>query len=186
MTIVPDRRFRPYWPITTVFREALGNEETRGLGYVARHPTSDALGAYQLTPVALRDIGWKDGNGAWTEKSGFTDDNSFLFSPLAQETALKEFLALNWRRLQDSDLTQHVGQILHGQKGDFVLTQNGFVAAIHRSGEPAVEAYLKDVLGHGWVSDKSRWSEKQQQIYLLLETRLRKFADIPYLRLDEH
>ena len=186
LKIVPDPRFRPYWPITTIFREALGNEESRGAGYVARHPKSNALGAYQLTPIALEDIGWKDSNGAWTEKPGVADDNSFLFSPLAQETALKQFLALNWQRLQDSGLSQHAGQTIHGQKGDFVLTQNGLIAAIHRSGEPAVEAYLTDMFDHGWVSDKGRWSEEQQKIYLPLETRLRKFSDIPYFRSDEH
>jgi hypothetical protein len=185
LKIVPDPRFRPYWPITTLFREALGREESRG-GYLARHPKTNALGAYQLTPVALEDIGWKDRNGAWTEKSGITDDNAFLLSPLAQETALKQFLALNWQRLQGSGLDQQVGQIVHGQKGDFTLTQNGLVAAIHRSGEPTVEAYLKDMLGHDWVSDKDRWTEEQQKVYLPLETRLRKFANIPYLRFDEH
>jgi hypothetical protein len=31
-----------------------------------------ALGAYQLTPIALEDIGWKDKSGARTAKSGIT------------------------------------------------------------------------------------------------------------------
>src|ERR1700752_35873 len=134
LKIVPNSRFRPHWPITTLFREELSKRESQRDGYLSRN--GKALGAYQLTPIALRDIGWLDDNGHWTGKSGGTDDTAFLTSLLKQEIALKEFLLRNRQLLGANDFEVPIGQIVQGIKGNFTITDNGLAAAMHREGEP--------------------------------------------------
>jgi hypothetical protein len=182
---VPDSRFRLNWPIKASFRERVGNEESRGSGgYLARN--GNALGAYQLTPIALKDIGRLDSNGNWTEKSGVTDDNAFLFSPLKQEIALKEYLLANRRHAQTNGVLDQVGQTIHGIKDAFVVTEDGLAAAMHREGPTAVRSYLDFLAKQGWVSKESDFPAKLVDVFKHLETRLREFADAPYLRPHGH
>ncbi len=52
-----------------------------GEGYGARNAASGPLGRYQLTPQALRDLGWKDAGGGWTASAarhGVASDEGFL------------------------------------------------------------------------------------------------------------
>lgn len=185
LKIVPDPRFRLHWPVTASFREKVGNEESRGSsGYLARN--GNALGAYQLTPIALKDIGWLDKDGNWTEKSGVADDNAFLFSPLKQEIALKEYLLANRRHGQTNGVLDRVGQTIHGIKDAFVVTEDGLAAAMHREGPTAVKNYFDFLEKQGWVSKENEFPNKQIDVFKHIETRLREFADVPYLRPHGH
>jgi hypothetical protein len=185
LTLVPDPRFRLRWPITAAFRERIGNEESRGSGgYLARN--GKALGAYQLTPIALQDIGWQDKNGNWTEKSGVANDNDFLFSPLKQEIALKEYLLANRRHAQINGTIDRIGQVIHGTESDFVVTEDGLAAAMHRQGPTAVRNYLNFLATQGWVSDESKFPKDSLKVYRHIETRLREFSHVPYLRPHGH
>ena len=79
-----------------------------------------------------------------------------------------------------------IGQIVQGIKGDFTITENGLAAAMHREGAPRVKRYLKFLTKQGWISDESQFPEKSAKIFKHIETRLREFADIPYLRPHGH
>jgi len=185
LRLVPDPRFRLQWPITAAFRKKIGNEESRGSGgYLARN--GDALGAYQLKPIALQDIGWRDKNGNWTEKSGVANDNDFLFGPLKQEIPLKEFLLHNRQLLGANDFDVPVGQVVQGINGDFTITENGLAAAMHREGARMVKRYLKFLAEQGWISDETKFPPDWAGKFKPIETRLRKFADVPYLRPHGH
>jgi hypothetical protein len=184
LKIVPDPRFRLHWPITPVFREELWKRESQRDGYLSRN--GNALGAYQMTPIALKDIGWLDDNGNWTEKSGVTDDTAFLFSPLKQEIALKEFLLRNRQLLRANDFDPPIGQSVQGIKGRFTITEDGLAAAMHREGAPAVKTYLRFLAKQGWISDESKFPENSIKVFKHIETRLREFADVPYLRPHGH
>ena len=184
LKIVPNLRFRLHWPVTAIFREEISKRESQRDGYLSRN--GKALGAYQLTPDALKDIGWLDGEGRWTEKSGVTDDTAFLTSPLRQEIALKEFLLRNRQLLGANNFEIPIGQTVQGIKGDFTITENGLAAAMHREGEPRVKRYLKFLAKQGWISDESQFPEESAEIFKHIETRLREFADIPYLRPHGH
>ncbi|MGH6755134.1 MAG: hypothetical protein ACREDP_23505, partial [Bradyrhizobium sp.] len=182
VTPVPDPKLRVYWPISARFREELANEESRGSGgYRALHKKG-ALGAYQLTPKALEDIGWRDKQGVWSEASGVADDEAFLNNPVAQEIALKEFLLKNRQYAERIGTLDRIGQTIHGGSGDFAVTENGLAAAMHRQGAFAVRDYLNFLAQQGWTSDQAQWSDDQKKVFSPIEARLRKFADIPYLR----
>jgi hypothetical protein len=181
---VPNLRFRLNWPVTTVFREEISKRESQRDGYLSRN--GKALGAYQLTPDALRDIGWLDADGHWTEKSGVTDYTAFWTSPLRQEIALKEFLLRNRQLLAANNFEVPIGQSVQGIKGDFTITENGLAAAMHREGEPRVRRYLKFLAKQGWTSDETKFPGESADIFRHIETRLREFADIPYLRPHGH
>ena len=182
VTPVPDPRLRVHWPISARFREEIANEESRGSGgYRALHKKG-ALGACPLTPKALEDIGWRDKNGIWSDASGVADDEAFLNNPVAQEIALKEFLLKNRQYAKRIGTLDRIGQTIHGSDGDFTVTENGLAAAMHRQGPFAVRDYLDFVAQHGWASDPTQWSDDQGKVFGPIEARLRKFADIPYLR----
>lgn len=183
VTPVPDPRLRVYWPISARFREEIANEESRGSGgYRALHKKG-ALGAYQLTPKALEDIGWRDKNGVWSDASGVADDEAFLNNPVAQEIAFKEFLLKNRQYAMKIGALDRIGQTIQGSDGEFTVTENGLAAAMHRQGAFRVRDYLDFVAQHGGASDPTEWSDDQKKIFGPIEARLRKFADIPYLRL---
>jgi hypothetical protein len=186
VTPVPDPKLRVYWPISARFREEIANQESRGSGGYRAFNKSGALGAYQLTPVALEDIGWRGKNGIWNEASGVTSDEEFLNNPLAQEIALKEFLRRNRELLGANGFNPPVGQTVHGIEGNLIVTEDGLAAAMHRAGAPMVKRYLKTLASQNWVSDESQWPEEQRPMIRAIEDRLRDFADIPYLRQFGH
>lgn len=186
VTPVPDPKLRVYWPISARFREEIANQESRGSGGYRAFNKSGALGAYQLTPIALEDIKWRDENGVWSKASGIASDEEFLNNPLAQEIALKEYLARNEKILRNEGFEPPLGQVIQGLEGELTVTENGLAAAMHREGAPMVKRYLKALASQNWVNDESRWPEKQRPMIRAIEDRLRDFADIPYLRQFGH
>jgi hypothetical protein len=186
VTPVPDQKLRDYTPISALFREEIAKQETRGSGGYRAFNKSGALGAYQLTPIALEDIKWRDENGVWSKASGIASDEEFLNNPLAQEIALKEYLARNEKILRNEGFEPPLGQVIQGLEGELTVTENGLAAAMHREGAPMVKRYLKALASQNWVNDESRWPEKQRPMIRAIEDRLRDFADIPYLRQFGH
>lgn len=72
-------------------------------GFSAVNRQTNALGAFQMMPIALRDIGWQDASGQWTalaRQNGVTDQASFLANPQAQVTASSAYYARNVSYLQ--------------------------------------------------------------------------------------
>jgi hypothetical protein len=131
VTPVPDPKLRVYWPISARFREEIANQESRGSGGYRAFNKSGALGAYQLTPIALEDIKWRDENGVWSKASGIASDEEFLNNPLAQEIALKEYLARNEKILRNEGFEPPLGQVIQGLEGELTVTENGLAAAMH-------------------------------------------------------
>jgi len=114
------------------------------------------------------------------------NDNDFLFSPLKQEIPLKEFLLHNRQLLGANDFDVPVGQVVQGINGDFTITENGLAAAMHREGARMVKRYLKFLAEQGWISDETKFPPDWAGKFKPIETRLRKFADVPYLRPHGH
>ena len=186
VTPVPDPRLRVYWPISARFREEIANEESRGSGGYRAFNKSGALGAYQLTPIALEDIKWRDKNGTWSEASGIASDEAFLNNPLAQEIALKEYLNRNQRILRNSGFEPPIGQTIRGLEGDLTVTESGLAAAMHRAGAPMVKRYLQTLANRNWANDARLWPDDQRSMIAAIEDRLRDFTNIPYLRQFDH
>lgn len=147
-------------------------------GYGLRNPASGALGRYQLTPVALRDIGWQDAEGRWTAKAaakGVTSEEGFLASIPAQEAAMGDYLNRTEQLLAAQGSLARAGQSLTGSDGASVpVTRAGLLAAAHRRGAGAVNAWLE----HRLNRPEAPLSAAQKQVFASIETRMRDFADL--------
>lgn len=147
-------------------------------GYGLRNAASGALGRYQLTPIALRDIGWQDANGQWTAKAtalGVTDEAGFLASPVAQEAAMGDYLARTEQILAAQGSLALRGQRVTGTDGEGVaVTRAGLLAAAHRRGAGAVAAWLD----HQVNRPEAPLSAAQRNVFASIEGRMRDFADL--------
>ncbi|MBD0272443.1 MAG: hypothetical protein ICV73_10995 [Acetobacteraceae bacterium] len=171
----------------TAFRARIARAEsgaTRpGEGYGARNAASGALGRYQLTPPALRDLGWKDAAGGWTAlaaRHGVVSDEGFLSSPAAQEAAMGAYLRRAEALLGRNGSLARTGSSVTGLDGTQVrLTEAGLVAAAHRRGAGAVARYLAHRAAPA-SSDAPPLSVSDRRAFAAVERRLRDFAELPY------
>jgi hypothetical protein len=181
----PDAALRPWTGLPNAeFRQRIAEAERSAEhpeeGYGLRNPSSGALGRYQFVPVALRDIGWIDGEGRWTEAAalqGVTDEASFLASPAAQETALSAFLARQETILDRLGTLGAVGSTVTGLDGQpITLTEGGLVAAAHRRGPGMLARYV----AHRTETPDAPVPAAQRAAFASIEARLRGFAEVAY------
>ena len=167
------------------FRARIARAETgaarAGEGYGARNAASGALGRYQLTPQALRDLGWRDAGGGWTAlaaRHGVGSDAEFLASPAAQEAAMGAYLRRAETLLHRNGSLARSGSAVTGPDGTPVpLTEAGLVAAAHRRGAGSVARYLAH---RGAASDAPPLTAAERKAFAAVERRLRDFAELPY------
>jgi hypothetical protein len=166
-------------------REFIANNEQPDVdndpsyGYANVHSSTDALGRYQLTPLALQDIGLKDMDGNWTTDTSFyrvyhiTSDNDFLQNEQAQEAAMTAFIT---RLEQETTYAQqYIGTTYIGVQGKPVtVTMSGIIAAAQREGGPAVNNYFKSYDG------EDTYGQKLNNTNAPIETRIRMAQKIPY------
>ncbi|TPG60320.1 hypothetical protein EAH89_02765 [Roseomonas nepalensis] len=162
------------------FRNRIAALESAGAGWAARNPTSGALGRYQFMPIALRDIGWQDGAGAWTERAaaaGVRSEADFLSNPAAQETAMSDYLLRAEQQLAANGSLRAAGQTVTATDGGTVpLTEAGLVAAAHRRGAGAVARWLE----HRTRTPDAPVPEAARVAFADVEQRLRDFAGVSY------
>ncbi len=77
-------------------------------------PNSSAIGYYQMTLAALRDIGFKDDDGNWIENAwGISSDDEFRCHRAANDEAMKRFTENNWSILSD-EVKDRIGRSAYG------------------------------------------------------------------------
>ncbi len=75
---------------------------------------SSAIGYYQMTLAALRDIGFKDDAGSWLQNEwGITSDEEFRCHRAANDEAMKRFTENNWAILAD-EVKDRIGRSAYG------------------------------------------------------------------------
>jgi hypothetical protein len=160
--------------------EAERSAEHANDGYHLRNPSSGALGRYQFLPIALRDIGWMNAEGGWTEaaaRHGVTDEASFLATPAAQEAAMSAYLARQEAILDRGGTLGAVGLTIRGLDGrEITLSEGALVAAAHRRGAGALARYLS----HRTDTPDAPLSPAQRIAFESIEHRLRGFAEVAY------
>ncbi len=88
------------------------NHESRGCALSPSN--SSAIGYYQMTLAALRDIGFKDDAGNWIENAwGITSDDEFRCHRAANDEAMKRFTEHNWAILAD-EVKDRIGRSAYG------------------------------------------------------------------------
>lgn len=149
-------------------------------GYGLRNATSGALGRYQFLPLALRDIGWMDASGSWTEaasRHGATDEESFLANPAAQEAAMSAFLARQETILDRNGALGAAGTTITGLDGrEIRLTEGALVAAAHRRGGGMLARYL----AHRTETPDAPLTPAQRSAFASIEARLHGFGEVAY------
>lgn len=154
-----------------------------GEGYGARNAASGALGRYQLTPQALRDLGWMDAAGGWTAlaaRHGVASHEGFLSSQAAQEAAMGAYLRRAETLLHRNGSLARSGGAVPGLDGSPVqLTEAGLVAAAHRRGAGSVARYLAH-RNAAASADAPPLSAPDRRAFAAVERRLRDFAELPY------
>lgn len=177
------------WPAQTVpattdpaFRHRIAVLESGGgaSGHLARNAQSGALGRYQMLSVALRDIGWQDAQGNWTElaaRHGVQNEAEFLAGAAAQEAAMDAYLRRTELQLDRNGALARAGDAVIGLDGRAVpVTEAGLMAAAHRRGAASVARYL----AHRSGAADAPPSRADAQAFAAVERRLRDFADLPY------
>ena len=115
------------------FRESSNNYQVvNSFGY---------MGKYQLGKLALRDIGFLDENGAWTDAArayGISSREDFLNSPEGQEAAVRLYHENTYRYIRALGLDDYVGSTYCG----IPVTESGLLAACHLVGVGGMEKGL--------------------------------------------
>jgi hypothetical protein len=171
-------------PAENAFRARIALAESsarapdQGLG--ARNPSSGALGRYQITPQALRDLGWQDASGRWTAlaaQNGVRSEADFLASAPVQEAAMAAYLRRAEQQLDRNGSLARAGSTVTGLDGQALpLTEAGLVAAAHRRGAGSVARYL----AHRTSTPDAPLSQADRSAFAAVEGRLRGFAAMPY------
>ncbi|MBW4598391.1 MAG: LysM peptidoglycan-binding domain-containing protein [Calothrix sp. FI2-JRJ7] len=131
------------------------------------------IGKYQFGEALLIDLGYYNtsnpynggGNGvdknywrgSWTGKRNINSKSDFLNSPSAQEAAIREAFALNWRRINDTlrqqgkSIDNYLGQqktfIDKGVSKTITITISGILAGAHLRGAYGLaDLLLKDAV----------------------------------------
>ena len=172
--------FGPMGVPGAVFRKAISDAERSHLEQVG-----GGYGLYQLTPIALRDIGLWDENNEWSGQWGIDTAADFLTSLALQDRALTLYMKHNDQYLHGArntlDVFDYRGQMVMGLEGNFRITPVGFMAAAHRRGHGDVRAYIRHQEENGWVSDFDGLDGDWPEIFKQIETRLRTFENVPYV-----
>lgn len=124
------------------FQTSLIPLEGGGAGFQAVNPNTNALGAFQLTPTALQDIGWQDSSGNWTPKAqaaGVSSTSDFLSNPQAQVAADNVYNQNNMNYL-GSTYSQRLGTTDLGSGAP--LTQGNMAYCSEALGAGGCQQYL--------------------------------------------
>ncbi|MBT4769091.1 MAG: hypothetical protein HOO00_01005 [Rhodospirillaceae bacterium] len=170
----------PETPVAAEFRHQIHKKESRDENYDAKHPNDRAWGRYQMTPIALQDVGMMDTNEKWTGKYGVYNKDDFLGNQKAQEKVMADYMKRNREILEKNGALQFEGQKFNGVKAEIIVTESGLLAAAHRQGAPAVRNYLNHQKRNNWVSDPEGFPPKKKDQFLSIETRLREFQNITH------
>lgn len=100
------------------------------------------IGKYQFGEAALFDLGYygidnSDSNlfrndwiGNWSGKDGINDKQDYFSSGAVQESIIRDWHDMLWKRINFLDLDKYAGQILNGSQ----ITISGMLAASHLIG----------------------------------------------------
>ena len=99
---------------------------------------STAIGYYQMTRAALRDIGLKDDAGNWLDNEwGITSDEAFRCNRPANDEAMKRYTENNWSVL-DNEVKNRIGRSAYG----VVIDSASLLAGAHFLGARGLNEFL--------------------------------------------
>jgi len=190
----PPQRVGQVDPVSGVFADTIFSKESAGSGgYRAVNPSPQAeytaYGRYQLQRAALVSVGLQTRDGKWTGAMGIHSEEDFLNSPHVQDIAFSGYMRVLRGELRNRGSLRWIGDTATTQDGSsVVITESGLVAAAHREGSYAVEAYLDFLEAHDGSAAGQKFPETKigdtdrtlAQAFQQIEERLALFAAVPY------
>ena len=129
---------------------ALVEEVETGGDCFARPARGSAVGCYQMTDAALMDAGLKNADGGWLDNPwGIDSDREFQRNRRAQDTAMLQFTARNWLRLEPC-----VQDLMGRTVGGVALDQAALVAGAHLLGVGGLVRFVRCGLHEHCVSPR--------------------------------
>jgi len=169
---------RPNETFRQKIAEAERSAEHENDGY-GQYAPSGAMGRYQLTLLALRDIKWKDADGPWTDlagEQGVNSDSAFLANPAAQEEAMTAYMRRNEAQLKANESKSYIGIEYRDHEGKRLkITGAGLAAAAHREGARATARTLAKLQEKAAGQRRTFTKEEVRAI-----KRIRDFEDVTY------
>lgn len=185
VALTPSNDPLPQSHIALQFRNMIAARESRDRGYQSFNPgDGGAWGRYQLTKKGREQIGLESTKGKLTGKYDVQNIQDFMNDPIAQERAFLDYILDNAEQLRKNRTVDFIGQEIDGIAAKFTITMDGLVAAAHRWGAKGTKTYLLHLQKHGWKSDASTFpgGEEGEAKFKAIETRLREFENISYLK----
>ena len=118
---------------------AMLEELETGGNCFARPAAGSAMGCYQMTRAALRDVGLKDAAGDWLDNEWDIDsDEEFQRNRRAQATAVLRYTTNNWLQLEPC-----LGDLIGRTVGGVTLDQGALVAGAHLLGATGLIRFVR-------------------------------------------
>ena len=118
---------------------AMLEEVETGGDCLARPPGGSAMGCYQMTHAALRDVGFKNAAGDWLDNEwGVDSDDDFQRNRRAQDAAMLRYTANNWLQVEPC-LRDLIGRTV----GGVVLDQAALVSGAHLLGASGLVRFVR-------------------------------------------
>ena len=141
---------------------------------------------YQLTKIALQDIGMMDGE-EWTGKWGINSEDEFKKNWAVQEDAMTLYMdhIEGYMRGASDELDlfdlrgQQIVGILDPSK-PITVTPVGLMAVGHRWGAQGIRDYMEHLEKNGWVSNFDELPPEIAKKFKAIERRLRVFQNGSY------
>lgn len=118
---------------------AMLEEVETGGDCLARPPGGSAIGCYQMTHAALRDVGFKNATGDWLDNAwGVDSDGEFQRNRRAQREAMLRYTANNWLQVAPC-----VKDLIGRTVGGVVLDQAALVSGAHLLGASGLVRFVR-------------------------------------------
>ena len=118
---------------------AMLEEVETGGNCLARPAGGSAIGCYQMTRAALRDVGFKNAAGDWLDNEwGVDSDEEFQRNRRAQDAAMLRYTTNNWLQVQPC-----VRDLIGRTVGGVVLDQAALVAGAHLLGASGLVRFVR-------------------------------------------
>ena len=143
----------------TEFLEALGYRESSN-NYSAVNRFG-YMGRYQMGGSALKEAGFKNEDGAWTELAhsyGIYDSDDFLASPEGQDAAVARYHAKVCKYIRAYKLDRYIGSTYCG----VTVTRSGLLASCHLVGIGSMKKALASGT-HAYDGNKTPASEYMER-----------------------
>ena len=155
----------------------LNEQYETGGNCIARPPNGSAIGCYQMTNAALRDVGLKGKKDNWLPNPwNITSDAEFQRNRAANDYAMKQYARLNWSNYLDCDTKRRLCTTVR----DVRLDPAALLTGAHFLGAGYLNHFVACGMGAECIPDRVvRWNGRDRaRIHRRLLDRMRSMSGL--------